>query len=556
MKRILLWTSAVVILAAAVCAGRIGYRYWKQEHLIREARYFLSQSDASNAILCLQQAVQSNPSNVEACRMFANLAEMARSHNAIFWRRRVAELEPKNSQNQIELAKTALMFGDLGIASEALAALDDAGKKTAGYHKMAAALAWSLNQAPEAESHYLEATRIEPDNLVSQIDLATVQLVSTDPAKAEQGRLRLDTLKTNPVVRCQALRQLALDATRHGAMSRALACSAELLADPQSTYSDRVMRLDLLKQAESPDLTTYLSVIQKESATNRVKAFELGKWMFDKGRTNDALAWIHTLPPDVRTNAPVAVIAAEGEAALGHWAELESMTRSQSWKEMDYLRHAYHAWALRIMGNSPAAVVEWHNALKSSERKLPALNDLAGKTAAWGWEAEMDETLWAIVDNFPMEKGAFLLLYNRLFESGNTPALRNLLLKISQAVPSNVELQNNLATVSMLLDPRESKAHDVARNAYAKDPKNPFVLSTYAYSLYLQHKPDEALKLFDTLPAQQLTNAAVATYYGIILAGSGHGPKARPYLDLADKAKLLPEERNLLKKARDSVRAG
>jgi predicted Zn-dependent protease len=155
-----------------------------------------------------------------------------------------------------------------------------------------------------------------------------------------------------------------------------------------------------------------------------------------------------------------------------------------------------------------------------------------------------------------MEKGAFLLLYNRLFAAGNTPALHNLLLKTSVAVPSNTDLKNNLAMVSLLLNPREAKAYDLARDVYAKDPQNPFILSTYAYSLFLQHKADEALKLFDALPAQQLTNAAVATYFGIILAGSGQGPKARPYLDLAERAKLLPEERNLVKKARQGARAG
>ncbi|HEX4644936.1 MAG TPA: hypothetical protein VH598_04945, partial [Verrucomicrobiae bacterium] len=319
---------------------------------------------------------------------------------------------------------------------------------------------------------------------------------------------------------------------------------------------DRILRLDLLTQAKSPDLTGYLSTIQHEAGTNRLKAYDLGKWMFEKSRTNEALAWIQTLSPDLRTNPPVSLIAAEGQAALGRWTELEATTRSQNWKEMDYLRHAYHAWALRTLGNSPAALVEWHNALKSSERRLPALNDLVRKTSAWGWEAETDEALWAIVDNFPMEKGVFLLLYNRLFANGNTPALRNLLLKTSQAVPSNVELQNNLAAVSMLLDPRESKAHDLARAAYAKDPKNPFILSTYAYSLYLEHKPEEALKLFSTLDSRELTNAAVATYYGVILAGSGQNAKAQRYLDLADKAKLLPEERNLVRKAREGVRAG
>ncbi|HEX4644309.1 MAG TPA: hypothetical protein VH598_01745, partial [Verrucomicrobiae bacterium] len=278
MKKPIVFAIALVILAGAVWSGRIGYRAWKQEHLIREARYFLSQSDPANAVLCLQQAVQSNPSNIEACRMFANLAEMARSRNAIFWRQRVAELEPKNFQNQIDLAKTCLMMVDFGTAGEALTAVDNAGQKTAGYHKVAAALAWSLNQYPEAENHYLEAMRLEPTNLVSQIDLATVQVASRDAATAKQGRSRLETLKSEPNIGCQALRQLALDAARNGAPDRAVSFATELVENPHSNFGDRIMRLDLLSQAKSPKLGAYLSTLQKDSATNRVEAYDLGNW--------------------------------------------------------------------------------------------------------------------------------------------------------------------------------------------------------------------------------------------------------------------------------------
>lgn len=556
MKKAVFFASALVILAGAAWFGRIGYRCWKQEHLIRQARYFLSQSDPTNAVLCLQQAVQSNPSNVEACRLFADLAETARSRNAIFWRRRVVELEPAPAQNRIDLARTSLLMGDFATANEALASVNEAGKKTAAYHKMAAALAWALNQFPEAEVHYQEAARLEPENLVSQIDLATVQLISQDAAKAKQGRSRLEALKTQPEVCCQALRQLALDAARNGAPDRAVSFSTELVENPHSIFSDRILRLDFLRQAKSPKFAPYLSTIQNESATNHLKAYDLGKWMFGQGQTNEAMAWIQTLPPAMQTNMPMPLLTAEGFATLGKWAELTAMLKGQDWKGLEYLRHACQSRALRATGNSPGAAVEWRNALKASGKRLPVLNDLVQKTAAWGWEPELDETLWTIVDNFPMEKGAFLLLYNRLFAAGNTPALHNLLLKTSVAVPSNTDLKNNLAMVSLLLNPREAKAYDLARDVYAKDPQNPFILSTYAYSLFLQLKADEALKLFDALPAQQLTNAAVATYYGIILAGSGQGPKARPYLDLAERAKLLPEERNLVKKARQGARSG
>jgi tetratricopeptide (TPR) repeat protein len=225
------------------------------------------------------------------------------------------------------------------------------------------------------------------------------------------------------------------------------------------------------------------------------------------------------------------------------------MLMQQDWRDMDYLRHLLKSISLRAQANGLAASVEWRNALKSASRHLDALNDLARRTSSWQWGAELDETLWAIVDHFPNEKGAFLMLYDRLFEAGNTPALHSLLDKVLEFVPSNLELKNNLALVSMLVDPKNERGHNLAHEVYNADPQNASFLSTYAYSLHCQGKSGEAIKLLEKLKRDQLDEPAVAAYYGVILAGSGDHTRARHYLELAHGARLLPEERNLLSKA-------
>src|SRR5262249_27869605 len=146
-------------------------------------------------------------------------------------------------------------------------------------------------------------------------------------------------------------------------------------------------------------------------------------------------------------------------------------------------------------------------------------------------------TLWAIVDNFPNEKGAFLMLYDRLFEVGNTAALQTLLSKVLEFVPSNLELKNNLALVSMLINYRNDRGHELAREVYNADPHNPSFLSTYAYSLYCQGKKAEAMKLLEGLKGEQLEEPGVAAYYGVILAGAGEQSKARHYLERGHQAR-------------------
>jgi tetratricopeptide (TPR) repeat protein len=553
MKKIAICIIALAALAGFGWVGRLAYRSWKQEHLLKQARYYESKSDISNALLCLQRALQSNPSNVEAARMLADLAEVTHSPAAVIWRRRVTDLKPAVAQYRLEWAKTALTLGDFRSANEALGGVAPADRTSAEYFKGAAALAWALKEYPEAESNYLEAVRLEPTNLVSQLNLAVVQLVSTNEATANKARLALDQMKANANMRAQVLRQLMFDAARNKQKDKALAYSTELQADPHCMFADNLTHLGLLDAAKSPDFAAHLAVVQKKAETNRLGAYELVLWFYSRGKTNEGLAWIESLPAATQTNLPMPVVIAEGKATLAKWTELEEMLKSQSWKDLDYLRHAFYARALRGSGNTAVAAGEWQSALRLSAKRNEALDDLVRRAASWGWEPEVDDALWAIIDNFPADRNAFVVLYNRLFMTGNSPGLRNLLAKAYAAAPSNNDLENNLAILLLLLDPTGSKGHDLAHEVYTKDPKNPFYLSTYAYSLHLHNKGDEALKLFGTLTAQQLGDPSVAAYYGIILAASGEGAKARQYLELANGAKLLPEENKLIKKAKDSI---
>jgi hypothetical protein len=289
-----------------------------------------------------------------------------------------------------------------------------------------------------------------------------------------------------------------------------------------------------------------LTTLQALCETNSRDAFDVVNWMTRHGQAKDALSWAQSLKPEVRTNMPLPLILADGYALVGEWAALETMLKGQEWKDMEYLRHLLCSRALRAQGKTLAASVEWRRALKAASQRVEALNDLVRRTSAWNWGPELDESLWAIVDNFPIEKGAFLALYDRLYEAGNTPALHNLLAKVSAFVPLNTELKNNLAVVSLLVYPHGQHGHDLAREVYGDDPQNPFYVSTYAYSLCLQGKNKEALKLLDNLKKEDIEKPAIAAYYGLILASTGEYTKARPYLERGLQAKLLPEEKNLI----------
>ncbi len=546
MKKLIIALVVAGLLAGLGWGGVRGYKSWRQTRLIQQARIYLAKADGPNAVLCLQQAVRSNPSDVEACKLFASLAELAQSPNAIFWRQRVAQLEPKVADHYLDWARTALALSDLTAANEALMAVPTEAKGGAEYHKLVAALAWGLKQFPEAELHYVESLRLEPENLTSHLNLATIRLASTDVEKQHIGRSSLRSLSTNAPVRAEALRELVADGIRRRDWPQALADVTELNRAPDANFADQIFRLNVLASSGDPSLDNSLSLLLPLASTNATSASALGTWMVDRGRTSEAIRWLSQLSPGLRTNAPVAMVIAEAQQKLEDWAGLQAFVRHQNWGRMEYVRFAISARASGALGNKAAQSVEWRKALKQCNNRPELIADLGKRAGNWGWKAEVDESLWALFAANPKDQTTFTLLYNRLFAEGNTRGLQALLAQSVESRPKDNDLINNLALVSLLNNPSDTRGHSLARDVYTQNPKNPNFLSTYAYSLHLQRKSTEALRLLEGLTPAELEQPAVAVYYGIILAAAGNGEKAKLVLNRASVARMLPEERATL----------
>jgi predicted Zn-dependent protease len=123
---------------------------------------------------------------------------------------------------------------------------------------------------------------------------------------------------------------------------------------------------------------------------------------------------------------------------------------------------------------------------------------------------------------------------------------------LSELDSTNLNIQNNLAQVSLLLNANPEKARRSAADVYHKSPTNPAYMTTYAYSLLTQGNAKEALRIMSSLSEEQLSDPTIGAYYGICLAVNGD-QKARTYLDFGKQANLLPEEKALIEKAYASL---
>jgi len=80
------------------------------------------------------------------------------------------------------------------------------------------------------------------------------------------------------------------------------------------------------------------------------------------------------------------------------------------------------------------------------------------------------------------------------YSKGNTKALLALWRQQLKTKPNDIDLKNNLATVSMLLNNQDTKPYDLAHEVYAANPTNANYVTTYAFALFQQGKNDIAQK--------------------------------------------------------------
>src|SRR2546421_228449 len=102
-KAVIMGTLGFIVGVLALWfGGRPMYRRHQERRAVEQAIQFMARGDRRNASLSARRALQINSRNLEACRVMAELNEMARSPAALDWRRRIAETSP-TIQNKLRL---------------------------------------------------------------------------------------------------------------------------------------------------------------------------------------------------------------------------------------------------------------------------------------------------------------------------------------------------------------------------------------------------------------------------------------------------------------------
>jgi Flp pilus assembly protein TadD len=547
--------AALVVLVLAAVAGykygRPHYRRYVEQQYARQAEQYILKGDFARAYLRARQVLDINPNNPAACRVNAELADWANSPFAIYWRQRTVLLEPTPT-NRLALASTALKAEAFpySTAAKALDEIEPPFRRTANYHLVAGALAIKLNNLSEAEQHYAEALKLQPDSPVTRMSLAVVQLQSKDPKVIADSRITLELLNTDGKLGILPLRSLVAESVAGRDFARAERLSRQVLTNAQASFSDRMLHLSILHAGGQTNFQSFLKETQQKALQHPVYIGELASWLNDFGFASEAITWLHELPRQVASQGLIPLALADSYVALRKWKELETYLEAEHWIGLDHVRIALLTLAYRNQLGNQRSAFAWDRAIGLASEDPGALNMLAQLALNWGWMPEAEQVLWRAAAKFPKQPWPLTSLQNFYIVRRDTAGLRRVYQTSMQRDPKDKQARNNFTMLSLLSRKEVPTAHKYAAELYAGERGNPVFASTYAFSLHLQGKTKEGLEVLRALKPEDLRNPAVGVYYGVLLSAAGEVQASKGYLDMSGKAFLLPEELALVASAR------
>lgn len=546
----------LLLLIAGIWAGHGAYVRWQERRLVQRGIAAMAQHNVRDASLAARTVLELKPNSVAGARLMAEVAERIGERAAMDWRAKVVGLLPHSDEDKISWAKSALQFDEPAIAEKALAGVTEAGKASGAFHAATALLDQARHQTEKAEAEWNEAVRLSPGDKSYQLQLGIAQSRSTDRTRQREGEAILQRLRNDAEQRAAATRALISEGvTRRADPTQLVRWARELQAYPEASFSDRLLYLDLLHQTHDPLFSSYLDDVEKSALSRPADLAALLSWMSQSNLNLVALEYIKAFPPDVSQKWPVVPAIAEVYTRLNDWRKLETTLTSAKWGESDFLRHAYLALAAEKESKPAVREREWSAAIKGAGGSSESAMMLFRTISPWHWEAETVDLLWTLT-SYPDKKAeAFATLYQLYSKKNDTQGLYKLLLRLHQSDPNDLNIANNLAQVSLLLNADVASARKLAADVYAKGPTNPVYVTTYAYALLSKGDARAGAKVIESLPPGQLQNPAVSAYYGFCLAAL-KDPRAEEFLERGRAAPLLPEEKALLEKAEASVRAG
>ncbi|MDQ2918854.1 MAG: hypothetical protein M3R10_03110 [Verrucomicrobiota bacterium] len=543
-------------LAALSFAALRCYESWRQDHLTAQLQAFVRQNDFRSAVLVARRLLALDQNNLVASFAMAEMAEKAGDTDAVSWRKKIAQLAPNEPANQIALARTALRFNQPDLAGLVLNALPASAQQSVEFHQVAGAEALVRQQLAVAEEHFAAAVQLAPDNPHIALNLATLRLASRDTKIAAQARNTLAGLTNQSATRPEALRALTTDALARHENAAAQKWSAQLNAETGATFADTILAFQSAEGTEAA--APLFAALRKKAATSAGNAAEFITWLNRHELARVALLWSATLPKEISGTNPVPLAIAEAHSFLGEWSELRAQVDGKNWGDFEPLRFAVLSHAFHRLSPPDRPSIEaqtaWNAALKTAQVHPEQLIALAQLADGWGYQNEAEQAWWTVADSNQNNRLALSALQRFYKTKQDTRGLLRVAQRAFQLNPNDLVAANNCASLGLLLS-GDSTSRRLAGKLHNEHPTSRAFAATYAFALHTEGKSAEGLRLLENMSEQELRQPALAAYYVVLLVANKELERARSFLIDAQRASLLPEEKQLFAGATEKILA-
>jgi tetratricopeptide (TPR) repeat protein len=539
--------AAAVLLVVLLSGGWFVFQDQRQRMYVRNGREALAHS-IDDALFFSAKAVKANPQGVDANRLMADALATAKAPESVFWRARVAMLEPAKIENYLAWAQAAFDVGRSDWAAEALVQVPKAAENRADWQNLMGGAQTGLGQFGEAEQHFERAVQLEPANSLYAVNLASVRLSSPDPAVVARARQELRQLSASKPAGRFALEALTKEALHQGDLENARLYSSELAERSDQNWNDRLLELEAVFQTAG--FKSRLANLQQMSVSDLGNRIALVYWMIGHDLAREVTEWIN----EKGKSAPVPLQMAVSDAYMAQqdWPKLREMLEPADWATNDFLRKALLA---RCERNEPTFQDRWQQALRSVREDPEKRFRLGQLASGWGWYDAGSQLLWGVADTSPILRSSALgeLWRNGVLEK-NAAAMLKVAAERYRDNPKSAGTKNNYAFLLLLLDLDESRAQELAKEAWTDAPLQPDIASTYAFACYKEGRTEDGIKAMEQLAESYRSEPWIALYYAALLVDEGHGEEASRYLARSDGSpRLLPEEQALVTEIKSKI---
>lgn len=553
-RKIPSWPVLLVLLLFAGFFAWQGARLYIQRRdrmIVAAASHAMDVRDFPSAWVWLQRLYHAHPDDIETNRLAARFAAMQRSPEELGWRLRVIQIGPATRQDYLDWASAALRLGQTSLALDALNHMPSQWQQDAAYHDLLGIVLLSAGQVQGAADHFGEAARIEPSNPIHLVNLSSIQLTSTNAAIRDAARVTLEQLATGSAP-LPANRALLNDAIRQHDTAGMTRFRAAMLTQSDRSLSDQLTCISTAPSRK--EMRDGLLALWKAVEPDPAGALQVSEWMMGEGDSAEALDWLRKLSPDVQSTVAVQTAQADALTALHDWPGLRTYLTGKNWVACDFLRVALLVRSARKTGD-PAPV--FADAVASCHGDGSDLLLLAQAAGSWSWQSDAEALYWKIsLMGYPGRGPALKALWDLYTAAGDSANLLRVASEQHADSPADLSVSNNFAFLSLLTGIGSTDAARIAAGNYQKQPGDPNLAATYAYSLYLDGHYQEGLHVLTPFGQPRMQAAGAALYLALLQQAAGQQDAASRTAAAVDPSHLLPEERLLLQKISAAPHSG